>query len=86
MLYILFELVLLCLIVKNASGFIAEHEITPEMLPGWTGALPSRMYSGYIPTGNISGVPGFIHYWFIESQRDPANDPVVYWTNGKCIY
>jgi carboxypeptidase C (cathepsin A) len=32
--------------------------------------------------GNTSGVPGHIHYWFIESENDPANDPVVYWTNG----
>jgi hypothetical protein len=31
---------------------------------------------------SLSGVPGHIHYWFIESENDPANDPVVYWTNG----
>ena len=50
-------------------------------LPGWEGELPS-MYSGYIPVGKTSGTPGFIHYWFIESQGNPEKDPVVYWTNG----
>jgi hypothetical protein len=37
---------------------------------------------GYIPVGNASGTPGFIHYWFILSQSNPQTDPVVYWTNG----
>ena len=23
-----------------------------------------------------------IFYWYVESKRDPENDPVVYWTNG----
>ena len=40
------------------------------------------MYSGYLPVGKTSGVKGHIHYWFIESESDPVNDPVVYWTNG----
>ena len=34
-------------------------------------------YSGYLPVGNTSGVPGFIHYWLILSERDPENDPLV---------
>eukprot|EP00466_Bigelowiella_natans_P011425 jgi/Bigna1/89705/estExt_fgenesh1_pg.C_540031 len=63
-----------------AQAAISEHEITS--LPGWEGALPSKMYSGYIPVGKTAGVPGHIHYWFIESQGNPAKDPVVYWTNG----
>ena len=40
------------------------------------------MYSGYIDVGKKSGVAGKIHYWFIESQNSPKDDPVVYWTNG----
>lgn len=23
-----------------------------------------------------------MHYWFVESMNDPANDPVAFWTNG----
>jgi len=52
-------------------------------LPGWPKSIPlPDMYSGYIPVGKTSGSRGFIHYWFIKSQRDPVKDPIVYWTNG----
>lgn len=53
-------------------------------LPGWPAGkpFPSNMYSGYIDVGKKSGVAGKIHYWFIESQNSPKDDPVVYWTNG----
>ena len=64
----------------SALGQPAGHEVTS--LPGWSGKLPSKHYSGYIPVGKTSGVPGHIHYWFIESENDPVNDPIVYWTNG----
>ena len=73
----------LCILLLPLTVVLAQpagHEITS--LPGWNGPLPSRMYSGYIPVGKTSGVPGHIHYWFIESENDPINDPVVYWTNG----
>lgn len=51
-------------------------------LPGYSGTLPTTHYSGLIPVGTISGVPGHLHYWLIESENDPANDPVVLWLNG----
>ena len=44
--------------------------------------MPSTHYSGYLPVGNTSGAPGFIHYWLILSENDPENDPLLYWTNG----
>ncbi len=35
------------------------------------------MFSGYIPVGTKSGVPGQLHYWFIESETaTAATDPV----------
>jgi len=52
-------------------------------LPGYAaGNLPSTHYSGYIPTGTLSGVAGQLHYWLIESTNDAANDPIVLWLNG----
>lgn len=68
------------LLLVLAVAPIAEHEVTS--LPGWSGRLKSKQYSGYLPVGKASGSAGMIHYWFIESENDPANDPVVYWTNG----
>jgi len=48
--------------------------------------LPSKLYAGYIPCGSKSeaGVDYklFEHYVFMESENDPANDPLVVWTNG----
>jgi len=57
------------------SGAYAPDEITS--LPGWTGPLPSKQYSGYL---NVSAT--HLHYWFVESESDPANAPVVLWFNG----
>eukprot|EP00054_Salpingoeca_dolichothecata_P027032 m.195908 g.195908 ORF g.195908 m.195908 type:complete len:439 (+) comp25839_c0_seq3:1515-2831(+) len=55
---------------------VADDEV--KALPGWSGALPSKQYSGYLQaTGSRH-----LHYWFVESENDPANDPVVLWMNG----
>lgn len=48
------------LLLSLATCAIPGHEITS--LPGWEGALPTKMYSGYIPVGNTSGTKGMIHY------------------------
>ena len=51
-------------------------------LPGYKGELPSTHYSGYLPVGELSKSPGQLHYWFIESESSPSEDPVVLWLNG----
>eukprot|EP01033_Poteriospumella_lacustris_P014052 gene14052-10043_t len=71
--------VFLCLLAAVYAA-IDEHKFTT--LPGFKGTLPSTHYSGYIPTGNLSGVKGQLHYWFIESTNNPSSDPVVLWLNG----
>jgi len=54
-----------------------------KSLPGFAdGQPPSAHFSGYIPTGSLSGSAGQLHYWFIESENSPATDPVVLWLNG----
>lgn len=70
----LFALAALLAIVSSAP---AADEITT--LPGWTGALPSRQFSGYIALPD-SGTN--LHYWFVESEKDPANAPTILWLNG----
>lgn len=47
-------------------------------LPGAPTALKSKHFSGHLPITTTK----FIHYFFIESERDPTNDPLVFWTNG----
>ena len=53
----------------------AVQEDLVTALPGYSGELPSKHYSGYISTGELSGQKGQLHYWFIESQNDPSTDP-----------
>jgi len=50
-------------------------------LPGWDQPLPSKQYSGYIQVTTSSPFK-FLHYWFVESENNPATDPVVLWMNG----
>lgn len=59
---------------------IAADQI--KVLPGWTGQLPSKHYSGLISVGTETGSTGKLHYWFIESENNPSSDPVVLWLNG----
>ncbi|KAJ4795079.1 Carboxypeptidase [Rhynchospora pubera] len=49
-------------------------------LPGFTGAFPSKHYSGYITVDEVNGRNLF--YYFVVSERNPAKDPVVLWLNG----
>ena len=58
-----------------SSVYAAKDEDLVTSLPGYQGELPSKHYSGYMHTGDLSGQSGQLHYWFIESQNDPANDP-----------
>jgi carboxypeptidase C (cathepsin A) len=52
-----------------------------ETLPGTERIIDNLTYQFF--AGYIELKPGhFYYYWFFESQRDPANDPVVLWLNG----
>lgn len=55
-----------------------EHEII--RLPGYDKPINFRQYGGYLEANSTNG--RHLYYWFVESQRDPANDPVVLWMNG----
>ncbi|KAK6055399.1 hypothetical protein COOONC_07098 [Cooperia oncophora] len=47
-------------------------------LPNLDEPMRSKQYTGYL---NISETRK-LFYWYIESENDPANDPVVLWLNG----
>ncbi|CAI2358246.1 unnamed protein product [Caenorhabditis sp. 36 PRJEB53466] len=51
-----------------------------QNLPGLTFNVPYRMFSGYL-TPDEKPI-NHLFYWFVESQSDPVNDPVVLWLNG----
>eukprot|EP00937_MAST-01D_sp_MAST-1D-sp2_P003484 g3484.t1 len=70
--------VLIILVVLVGDCHCAPAGDLVDKLPGFTGTLPSRLYSGYV------GVDGDarVHYMLVESERAPATDPVVVWFNG----
>ena len=49
-------------------------------LPGLATPPTFKHYSGFMPLGDADGTHLF--FWFVESQSSPADDPIVYWTNG----
>ena len=52
-------------------------------LPGMAGIqdlVKFNQFSGYLDINISTGKR--IHYWFVEAEKDPANAPVVFWTNG----
>eukprot|EP00064_Thunnus_orientalis_P013403 superscaffoldBa00002175_g13442 len=72
-------LLLVCLLAVFPLGSRAQYapdEVTN--LPGMSFKPNYRQWSGY-----LQARPGkFLHYWFVTSQRDPVNDPLVLWLNG----
>ena len=38
-----------------------------------------NQFSGYL---NLGETKKNIHYWFVESESNPVEDPLVFWTNG----
>lgn len=71
---IVFSVLLLLL-----SNLVLPHFIV-EILPGFDGQLPFRLKTGYIGVGEEEKVQLF--YLFVESERDPQNDPLMIWLTG----
>lgn len=49
-------------------------------LPGLNDAVDFRQFSGYLNADKDN--KKFLHYWFVESQSNPSQDPLVLWLNG----
>ncbi|KAL8129248.1 hypothetical protein V2J09_018403 [Rumex salicifolius] len=49
-------------------------------LPGFNATFPSKHYSGYVTIGERGTKKLF--YYLVESERNPAKDPLVLWLNG----
>lgn len=77
-------LLLVCVVVlASFTAVLADvpgDEITS--LPGWTGKLPSRHYSGYFSTAVDGTSAGMLHYWLTLSESNPKTDPLVLWLQG----
>lgn len=68
------------------SNFVNAFSYTQEALSDQIYELPGlqwkpdfNQFSGYL---NLEGTKKYIHYWLVESENDPQNAPLVFWTNG----
>lgn len=66
----------LCFIMTES----APQSSIVTQLPGFNGTFPSKHYSGYVTIDESQGKKLF--YYFVESERNPSEDPVVLWLNG----
>lgn len=71
-----FGAILAAAVAGSAYAAIDGDLITS--LPGLEGSTPTKQYSGYLDAGHGK----HLHYMFVNSENDPANDPVVFWFNG----
>ena len=69
---------LLCLTFFSCLFFSNGNLITN--LPGLETPINFKQYSGYITVDKSANSRLF--YWFVESQSNATNDPLVLWLNG----
>ncbi|KAM4692295.1 lysosomal protective protein-like isoform 2-T3 [Rhinophrynus dorsalis] len=72
-------LVLLCSLLLGAISVDAACTADEIIyMPGLAKQPSFRQYSGFL---NAS-MGKHLHYWFVESQKNPSSSPVVLWLNG----
>ncbi|KDP42099.1 hypothetical protein JCGZ_01887 [Jatropha curcas] len=64
------------LLLKLASSSAAAIITT---LPGYNASLPFTLETGYV---GVDDEKQQLFYYFVESQRDPSADPILFWISG----
>ena len=62
----------------STAAYAAVPADLVTSLPGFSGALPSKLYSGYLQ----GGAGKMAHYAYSESLNAPSSDPILLWFNG----
>lgn len=71
-----------CLIITLLFllSFESDGVNSVPRLPGFSGELPFKLVTGYVGVGDDENVQLF--YYFVESMKDPINDPLILWLTG----
>jgi serine carboxypeptidase-like clade 1 len=78
--HILVFLLLLLLLLLQVCPELAVSRSTVKYLPGFRGALPFELETGYVAVGDSEDVELF--YYFVKSERSPKEDPLLLWLVG----
>ncbi|XP_037438198.1 serine carboxypeptidase-like 15 [Triticum dicoccoides] len=65
---------------SSSSSSLRQQSKIITHLPGFDGPLPFQLQTGYVEVDESNGVHLF--YYFIRSERNPAEDPVMIWLTG----
>ncbi|XP_057974842.1 serine carboxypeptidase-like 2 [Malania oleifera] len=65
--------------VSAASSYDVESPVI-RFLPGFQGPLPFQLHTGYVGVDESEEVQLF--YYFVESESDPKQDPLLIWFTG----
>ncbi|KAF9593332.1 hypothetical protein IFM89_021501 [Coptis chinensis] len=76
----IFRVLLLVVLVLTWSGAAVSSGFTVRSLPGFKGPLPFHLETGYVGVGEGGDVQLF--YYFVHSERNPKEDPLVLWLVG----
>ncbi|XP_076902395.1 serine carboxypeptidase 1-like [Bidens hawaiensis] len=71
---------LICISHTLFLAHSAPENAAVSQLPGFNGTLPSKHYAGYVTIDEKHGKK--LYYYFVLSERNPCQDPVVLWLNG----
>ena len=63
--------------VSSYTNEALQDQVTS--LFGLNEPIQFNQFSGYL---NLGETKKNIHYWLVESESNPAKDPLVFWTNG----